>query len=1428
MQVPEVRLGRRVRGTIAIGMQHPTTVCMKDGVSMANLMTLTLLLICLAASCAVGQTPTIEQLRDLSLETSFAEAGTSQCIIAVPDQDGYSSMADHLATAVATVSGAKPAVMAASGITDEMAQANHVIALGVFANNSLVEKLYDRLLVSCDWSWPEGDDSYVIRTVHNPWQTGRNVVYLGSVTAAGCEAAVNRFVGILTENPGGTIGPIIEVSSAPAALTDDEVQEHLGRIDAETSSRTMDGHVAQFAENYFRTGDPAWARIFLDGVRKMIALHVEEGDASDMRNCRYIFPQFERIEYGPDFSDHERLELVNLFLRLADMMPLSKQELKPSPIPHGNSWNGHAAGYAGIYLTRYYPDIAIGQRLLQNIDTYNAPNMVYWKVNEDCPGYGNITLTGNYEWALARPVQSYFDGGSLGKMCDWYMLISDNSGRASGIGDDSGLGGPISVNAYMLAGWKYRDGRYLWWWDRHINGKGRYWVPEEIIPRVQPDNMLGVATVPVDEWIYNQHQPHKFPIEKGYDKVSFRSGFEKSDQYLCMSGYSHGFHAHADANAIVRYADREQVRLYDDGYMIPALSEHNTVTILKNGWAATTPELSEVMAEANFDDVGMFTSRLDDYNGICWDRTIIWPKGRFFLVVDDLTALEPARYGFQCIWRTLGSASLNGRRWTSEKEGSRMNLVCASDAVLAEKESAGLTLNSPPFPMSEARALVQAAAPDMAAGDGHQFANVLYTTDVGDGSTQVDCYRVDDSTTYIISDNGQPIAAGINRSTAVSGVLVEGDAFYLTPTELAVAGARRVRIDGRLVRSNLPVNLNVDLNTGKAILECAEQVEVRHSTAGGNATVTLQAGRHELQLPPASLTRMPTLEQRLSSLFRDCALAAAAAASEQAAVGTGEKLAELWQYRNFAVYTNFALQPDVTCAADQVPLTPEEADYPVGKLQDLLRPNGNVMFPEGQTVTLDIALPQPADIAQVAVNSRQLPTFRGGPGCGVSKFTVWVSNDGFSKDRRLLGEFINSSDKLEGDMVPYVVEDRQTVTARQVRIELVPFSEGHKVYIDSVELNGTAGADMLMASGFHVSAIQTADVNDDGRDEIFAAGTDRAIHAVAADGSGLWQYPVPNAVNDLAVFDGTGHGDYQIVAACEDTYMYSVKPDGTENFTVQPPPRTYERPGYRGVLPFVSRLTVAFGADINGDGNTEIIIGSANWRTYVYNYLGELLWDEVCWAHTPTCGDAFDLTGDGAKEVVMGNSYDRAVVYSSDGNVIGSGGGSVHAGPTALRCADLDGNGKGEIVVGDRAGMIWFQEWNGRDLPIHDTGMDITALEVGDLDGDGKLETVAASKNFILYFFDSDGQPLRQVNLLTVARDLAIADLTGDGVPEIVAACEDGTVKVLDVEGQVIAWFKGGGWMRHVDVVELDGNPATREIVATCDDGSIYALQFIP
>jgi len=130
-------------------------------------------------------------------------------------------------------------------------------------------------------------------------------------------------------------------------------------------------------------------------------------------------------------------------------------------------------------------------------------------------------------------------------------------------------------------------------------------------------------------------------------------------------------------------------------------------------------------------------------------------------------------------------------------------------------------------------------------------------------------------------------------------------------------------------------------------------------------------------------------------------------------------------------------------------------------------------------------------------------------------------------------------------------------------------------------------------------------------------------------------------------------------------------------------------------------------------------------------------------------------------------------------------------------------------------------------MPMYDTGSDVTAVAVADLNGDDKLESVGASRNYILYAFDSDGALMWQSNLLAATRDIAIGDVLGDETPEIICACEDNTVKVVSAEGEVLAWYRGAGWMRHVAVCELDGNPATREIVATCDDGSVYALQVI-
>ena len=333
------------------------------------------------------------------------------------------------------------------------------------------------------------------------------------------------------------------------------------------------------------------------------------------------------------------------------------------------------------------------------------------------------------------------------------------------------------------------------------------------------------------------------------------------------------------------------------------------------------------------------------------------------------------------------------------------------------------------------------------------------------------------------------------------------------------------------------------------------------------------------------------------------------------------------------------------------------------------------------------------------------------------------------------------------------------------------------------------------------------------------------IHAIGPDGETLWTYPAGGPVNDLAVLPPTGKASALVIAASDDKTLYAVNHDGTEAWTVTPPPRSYARAGYRGVKPYQSRLTVVFPADLFGDEAPEIVVGSANWRTYVYNRAGDLLWDEVCWAHTPTCGTAYDLDGDGSREVIMGNSYNATRIYSAGGELIGTGKGSWHGGPTAVAAGDFDGNGKGEMVVGDREGKIWFQEWKGREMPKWDTGSDITAVQAADLDGDGRTETVVASSNYLLYCFDADGQPLWQINLLDACRDIHLADVLGDRKLEIICACEDNTVKVVGATGKILAQYRTEGWVRKVRACELDGDPDTKELVAISDDGGIYGLQ---
>ncbi len=1235
----------------------------------------------------------IMEIKEMYLDTPLVADGASACLIVVPDGEAYMAVGEKLAAGIKAAYGAAPPIRKAEQITQAQAEATHLIALGVFANNQIVEHLYLDEFVLCDYYWPGGDDSYVIRTVHNPWLTGRNVIYLGSTNPEGCETAVERFLEMLADYPEGAVGPIIKVvqngeePEAPSAATIAEAEKFLSENEAQGSVyiRAQD-----YCNKYFITGQPAWAGLFLKALRRIDALHRTQAAVAATASCQWLFHWFDAIEEGPAFTEQDRRELTDLMYRFSMRQRYTDKPLEPLGRSYGNTIMSSA--YAALYWSRYYPDLELSKLLLSNMDIFYEPDMQAWKPPEDCPRYGQLTVVRSFKWALHRPDPRYIENGLLRKIADYYMLITNNLGNCSGFGDYSGLRSqPHLVEVYPLAGWMYKDGRYLWWWDHFAEdvenpsasfyrprGQGLIgWVPPEVLSRQRPDDLLGITRAPLDQWIYERHNC-ALPIDECFDKVSFRAGFEPDDEYLCLSGFGGGYHSHPDANAIINFTDDHQTLLYDDGYMVAQPSEHNTVIVLRDGWASGIPALAQVVAEADYADIGIFKSRLSDYNGVDWERCVIWPKSRYFLVIDDLQASESGSYDLQCIWRALGKADLQGRRWVSDKPPAKLNLVICSDANLAQKPSAGTNINSPPFPPDKARRLVQSVGVKLQPGDRYQFANLFYSTPDSGQVRQVEAFRLGETTTYVIDDDGTAAVAGIGSAEGIEGLEIEAAAFHLAANKLTAAAVSALSIGGTSLSADAPVNLQADLTTGKTLVETKMAVQLAIDGAGQEQkTVTLKPGRHTLSLPVPSATALEAMAGRLRDKLQT--LAVTQPPQEQPAVGSGQGVSSLWEY-----------------------------SYPI-----------------------------------------------------------------------------------------------------------------------TAEQRAAAGESK------HLAAVEVADADGDGRTEAYLASMDNAVRAIGPDGKELWRYELPALIHDLALVKGTD--STQIVAGAADAKIYALKPDGSLNWSVLVPARSWARPGYHEGDPTLhqGKPVVLLGADLDNDGAAEIVCGSHYGHVYGFDNTGELLWDDV--SHTPhsmTSAAACDLDGDGKLEAVITNVYSTAHIFSATGQKIGSGGGSGHAGGTCVACADLDGDGSGEIVVGDKLGIIWLQgrdeagKWHkSGNTRTHNAGSDITAVASADLDGDGKLETAVASKNFILYVFDAEREPLWHLNLADVCLDLDLADVTGDGKLEIICGCEDGQVKIISAEGEIIAWYQASDAVRQVRACELDGEVARSEIIATCADGTVHALQ---
>ncbi|MGA1794008.1 MAG: FG-GAP repeat domain-containing protein [Thermoplasmatota archaeon] len=186
---------------------------------------------------------------------------------------------------------------------------------------------------------------------------------------------------------------------------------------------------------------------------------------------------------------------------------------------------------------------------------------------------------------------------------------------------------------------------------------------------------------------------------------------------------------------------------------------------------------------------------------------------------------------------------------------------------------------------------------------------------------------------------------------------------------------------------------------------------------------------------------------------------------------------------------------------------------------------------------------------------------------------------------------------------------------------------------------------------------------------------------------------------------------------------------------------------YDTLPPFDSRLRELDVADVDGDGEEELIVCSGvslgDIRGEGYIRIFDLATKELEWKSPDLEGcteglKVIDLEGDGTLEIVVSNGYRYregwCYIFRYDGSDYRRVWRSDNLGPKAygLDVADIDDDGTLEIVVSNMDGHIFVYdgetrqvEWKSRNL-----GRDILGLTIADPDKDGQLEIIAAQGGY--------------------------------------------------------------------------------------------------
>lgn len=1220
---------------------------------------------------------TVQRTRPLLTEVSLVDGGRATASIAVPTDDEYVALAHRIRSAIADATGARLPVISDEEALNDLGSRNLVV-IGNLMTNRVAARLYHNYYVAADAAQP-GPGIPELRTVHDPEALGIGVVFCGGSDLEGVSAAVERLIEHIKPGSDLRFGHMVEMSvpKLPAPLSAEVLKEKVA------AAKPPFGAVDLFVEqglNYYRSGDPAYLEACKAAIPTLLPSLANETQLNNLYPISYAGPIWDQIEEAPCFTEEERTAICTFLTRCLKLNPRLHELEAPADRPIHYGFAEQGGNLAALYLQRYSPGQPDAVETERRLGHFYRMQSKFWKPANEANGYQSNFAVEIALWALTNGDFTYMDTGSLAKQCEYQMnAIISNVPYNTCFGDSGGTLGGVSTSLLRIATWYYGDGRYQWYLN-FLNWAGLNWnlyhaYSTEVAP-VEPTHLYGITVVPAEEWCYRAgaEEPGAPPRERAFDKVVFRSRIDRQADYLLLDGLAGFNHGHPDANQIICYVDKGLWALSTGGYMVKQQAEHNMVVAFRDGrgGAEAVPTLCDLELVADMRRVGAVRSTLHEYNGIDWSRNIIWRKGDYFLVIDEMTALQPAEYVLQNWWKLFSpTGSLDGRTFTSGKD-----TLCRIQGLDTAAVAQRVAMHGKP---QYQQAVTQSLSP----GQSVAFMNLLQCTRPPH-TRAFDARGFGATSAVVRAPDGQLSLLGSRPIEANADISVRAQLYSIEPDAFSLVAATELSCGRPVFAGDLPATVDCDLARGRATFELAAASRVALAAdvgpvwvdtrarrdvvwQDGMISLELPAGRHSMRFPPPT-ELLPTLTRALEAVW--------ARSSVPAPVAPGlsvdaPSMPEMWAVASpegESKHARVLTQADVT--GDGTP------ELLMGSEDNLLR--------------------------CVKVDGSVLWQFEApGPVC-----SVWV------------GELTDADG-------PEVLVGTGTFPGARPGEDIFILDAGGRQIgrIPSPTTPATANEHWGEKPGA-IEVITAVDVDGDGKREIIAGSANMHLYCLRPDGEQVWEtLNYAHRPNNLQLHDVDGDGEQEIICTTNywETNLYHL--NGEYCFRVKG-----QGPGL--AVGDIDGDTVT--EVVTGSLKGPIAVTQYDPALEFTNFLHAI---PGIWAPDPdwlldTGSDVgalrlADLDADGAPEILACSRNSLLYALKADGTILWTRG--LGDGIRALEVSDLDADGAPEVLAGNDQGQVFVLSSQGQILKQAQVPRLIQFVCAQDLDGDGVGEVIAAS-----------------------------------------------------------------------------------------------------